>query len=134
MWGSPVEYFFDPLGGVPRTLETPIHLSPAFFGGLLQDSTYPFFLFAGWLLLPTLRCDIGARDLQHRFIDEIESEKERSDAFQYESKDQFLNVATSNDHQPRLGLAIADEEETCAVAVAQEIERLLDNGTVKDPN
>jgi len=70
----------------------------------------------------------------NHLCDEIESEKERSDAFKYESEDQFLNVATSNDHQPRLGLAIADEEETCAVAVAQEIQRLLDNGTVKDPN
>ena len=64
--------------------------------------------------------------------DELQDE-ERFDAFKYEPDDHFqIKPLTSDDHQLSLGLAIADEEGPCAVAVAQEIQRLLHDGEVRD--
>ena len=69
----------------------------------------------------------------NHLCDELQKEEERSDAFKYGSEDQFqIKPSTSDDHQLSLGLAIADKERPCAVAVAQEIQRLLHDGEVRD--
>ena len=69
----------------------------------------------------------------NHLCDGIEKEEGRPDAFEYRVEDRFkIEPSTSDDHQLSLGLAIADEEGPCAVAVAKEIKRLLVDGKVRD--
>jgi ATP-dependent helicase/nuclease subunit A len=64
--------------------------------------------------------------------DGIEKSPERSDAFTYEESDRFPVVASRDPDGPALGIAAAEDLAGAARAVATEIRRLLDEGTVRD--
>ncbi len=65
-------------------------------------------------------------------FDAVEKLPDREDAFGYEEKDRFPVDEARVDDEPALGLIAAPDSERCARAVAAEIARLLEQGTVRD--
>ena len=73
------------------------------------------------------------------FCGSIEQAPARADRFRFDASDRFPLERVEDGPPdaasggPRLGLAVADGEAGCAVAVAAEIDRLLAGATVRDP-
>jgi len=65
-------------------------------------------------------------------FDAVEKLPDREDAFGYEEKDRFPVDDARVDDEPALGLIAAPDSDRCARAVAAEIARLLEQGTVRD--
>ena len=63
---------------------------------------------------------------------EGEPPSRRPDDFTFEEADRFPTDATPLETQPVLGLAVGESPDACAVAVAEEIRRILEEDTVRD--
>jgi ATP-dependent helicase/nuclease subunit A len=66
-------------------------------------------------------------------FDALDKQPDRDDAFTYEEKDRFpVDDAPDGGDEPALGLIAAPDGDACASAVAAEVARLLERGTVRD--